>query len=93
MLGERISKLREERGLSQVELAKRVGKSKQSISNWENNYILPSIEMLIQLSTVFHVSCDYLLGLDDRKYIEIDGLSDMEITHIQQLVDDIRFHK
>lgn len=90
MLGERIAKLRESRGLSQVELAKRIGKSKQSISNWENDNILPSIEMLICLSRFFGVSCDYLLELDDRKYLEVDGLSDVELSHIQMIIEDIR---
>ena len=93
MLGERIAALRESRGLSQVELARRMGKSKQSISNWENNNILPSIEMLISLSQFFRVSCDYLLELDDRKYLEIDGLSDTELSHIQMIIEDIRRSK
>lgn len=93
MLGDRISELRESRGLSQVELAKRIGKSKQSISNWENNNVLPSIEMLMCLSRLFNVSCDYLLELDDRRYLEADGLSDSEISHIQQIIEDIRRNK
>lgn len=80
-------------GMSQVELAKRLGKSKQSISNWENNNVLPSIEMLMCLSKIFNVSCDYLLELDNRRYLETDGLSDSEVSHIQQIIDDIRRSK
>jgi transcriptional regulator with XRE-family HTH domain len=93
MLGDRISELRESRGLTQVDLAKRIGKSKQSISNWENNNILPSIEMLVYLSKFFNVSCDYLLELDNRRYLETDGLSESEICHIQQIIEDIRRNK
>lgn len=43
MLGERIRELRESRGFSQADLAQLLGKSKQSISDWGNNNILPSI--------------------------------------------------
>lgn len=90
MLGERIRELRESRGFSQADLAQFLGKSKQSISNWENNNILPSIEMLMRLSRFFSVSCDYLLELDERKYLEIHGLSEQEIAHIQMIIEDIR---
>lgn len=90
MLGERIKKLRESRGFSQTDLANYLGKSKQSISNWENNNILPSIEMLMRLASFFSVSCDYLLELDERKYLEINGLSEQEIAHVQMIVEDIR---
>ena len=90
MLNERIKQLRTERGLSQVDLAKILNVSKQSISNWENDNIQPSIEMLIKLSRVFSVSTDFLLGEDSRKYLEITGLSEKYIRHIQQIIDDMK---
>ncbi len=90
MLNERIKQLRTERGLSQVDLAKILNVSKQSISNWENDNIQPSIEMLIKLSRVFSVSTDFLLGEDSRKYLEITGLSEKYIPHIQQIIDDMK---
>lgn len=89
MLNERLRCLREARGMTQVELAKILGVSKQSVSNWENDNIQPSIEILIKLSGIFSVSADYLLGTDDRKYIEITGLTENEIAHIQQIICDI----
>ena len=57
MLNQRIRLLRQSRNMSQVELAKRLNVTKQSVSNWENDNIQPSIEMLIKLSEVFSVSC------------------------------------
>lgn len=90
MLGERVYELRVQRGMSQVELAHLLNKSKQSISNWENNNILPSIDMLIQLSQIFQVSCDYLLDLDDRRFLEVTGLTGEQLAHVQLIVDDIR---
>lgn len=90
---ERIRQLRQARGISQVELSAALDVTKQSVSNWENNNIQPSIDILIRLSQYFSVSRDYILGLDERKYIEITGLTDKEVTHIQQIIDDIKNRK
>ena len=90
MFGERLYQLRTQRGLSQAELASHLNKSKQSVSNWENDNILPSIDVLVTLAKYFAVSCDYLLELDDRKYLEVTGLTEKELTHVQLIIDDIR---
>lgn len=90
MLNQQIRNLRLNRKMSQVELAKCLGVSKQSVSNWENDNIQPSIEMLIKLSKVFSVSTDYLLGLDEMECLDISGLSPEIISHIRQIIDDFR---
>ncbi len=89
-MNERIKQLRTERGLSQVELAEKLGVSKQSVSNWENDNILPSIEMLLKISHIFSVSTDYLLGEDSRQFLEVTGLKQEYIPHIQQIIDDLK---
>ena len=81
--------LREERNLSQVQLAQALHVSKQSVSNWENNNILPSIEVLLQIAAYFSVSTDYLLGLDHRRYLEISGLTPSQLAHIQLVIQDL----
>lgn len=53
MLGQNIRMLRQARGLSQVDLGKRLNVSKQSISNWENDNIMPSVETLVQMADFF----------------------------------------
>lgn len=88
-LNENIRKLRQARSLSQVDLAKALGVTKQSISNWENDNIQPSIDMLVRIAAFFSVSTDYLLGLDQRQYIEITGLSEEQIAHVAVIIDDI----
>lgn len=89
MFNERLRELRTARNITQVELAKSLSVSKQSISNWENDNILPSIEMLVKIADYFSVSTDYLLGLDDKKYLEITGLSETNIAHLQQIINDM----
>ena len=76
--------------MSQVELANRLGVTKQSVSNWENDNIQPSIEMLMRLASVFSVSTDYILGIEQREYLDVSGLSKEVIAHIRQIVDDLR---
>ena len=90
MLGTRIKELRKEFGLSQVELAARMEVTKQTISNWENENIQPSIDMLVGLANVFNVTTDYLLGLDDVPRLSIEGLPLSFAAHLAQLIDDFR---
>lgn len=89
MFGDMIKRLRQSHNLNQVQLANSLNVSKQTISNWENNNILPSIEMLVRIAEYFSVSTDYLLELDSRRYIEITGLSDQQLAHIQMIIGDI----
>lgn len=67
-LGEKIFKLRKEKGFSQEDLAEHVGTTRQAISKWENNQGYPETEKLLQLSNIFEVSIDYLLK--DEKMIK-----------------------
>ncbi|MDE7164154.1 MAG: helix-turn-helix domain-containing protein [Clostridiales bacterium] len=89
MLNENIKRLRTANNLTQVELAADLGVSKQCVSNWENDYIQPSIEMLIKIAKYFKVSTDFLLDLNDKTQINVDGLNDKEIAHIRLIVDDL----
>lgn len=90
MLNQRIREVRQARGMSQVELAGRLGVTKQSVSNWENDNIQPSIEMLVKLAQTLAVSTDYLLGLDGRKTLDVSGLSPQAVGHLQLLIEDIK---
>lgn len=90
MLNENIKKLRMALNISQVELAKKLGVSKQSVSNWENDNIQPSIDMLIKIAKCLNVSTDFLLGLKVEKTIDVTDLSDSQIAHIKQIIDDIK---
>lgn len=89
MLNQRIRQLRQARSMSQVDLAKRLNVTKQSVSNWENDNIQPSIEMLVKLSAVFSVSTDYLLGLDSSEHLDVSGLPEEVVAHLRLLVEDL----
>ena len=95
MIAERLRCLRRSRELSQVQLARGLGVGKQSISNWENDNIMPSVEMLERMASFFVVTTDYLLGREEDVdeglvLVDVTGLSRREIEHIRQLVEDLR---
>ena len=91
MLGEQIRSLRIARKMTQVQLAKKLGVSKQTVSNWENDNVPPSIEMLRKVAKALSCSSDYLLELDtSRSVLDITSLSTEQIAHIQQIIDDLR---
>lgn len=90
MLGQRINELRTAFGWSQVQLAEKLNISKQTVSNWENENIQPSVEMLVRIAKLFHVSTDYLLGIDAIKTISTEGLPIEFVAHLVQLMEDYR---
>ena len=89
MLNDRIKELRKAFGISQVELAKALNVSKQCVSNWENDNVLPSIDMLVKLAKYFNVTTDYLLCLAEKDMVDLSGLSEGERAHIKLLIKDL----
>ena len=68
----RLSLLRKNYGMSQSELAEKLGVTQQTISKYENGSREPDTETLKLLSSIFNVSIDYLLGNADKKEPEIN---------------------
>lgn len=59
--GEKLFKLRKEKGFSQEALAEKLNTTRQAISKWENNQGYPETEKLLMLSNIFELSVDDLL--------------------------------
>jgi len=62
MLKERLRQLRKENGLTQKELAEKIGVLNYRIYDWENGRSEPSLDDLVLLAQALDVSTDYLLG-------------------------------
>jgi len=60
--GQRLAALRKEKGLTQNDIADKVGITAQAVSKWENDQASPDIDILIKLSEIFDISLDELLG-------------------------------
>lgn len=90
MFGERIKKVRIANKLTQVEFADALRVSKQTVSNWENNEAVPGIDLLRTIAEKYDITSDYLLELDNRYIINIDDLPIEIVTHIQQVINDMK---
>ena len=90
MLGDRIREIRLAKKINQVELAKRLGVTKQSVSNWENENIQPSIDMLSKIADALSVTTDYLLSRENKRYIDVTGIPETVIQNIQEIIEQIR---
>lgn len=95
MFAVRLKRLRLSIALNQVQLADKLGVKKQSISNWENDNIMPSVDMLVKIADFFGVTTDYLLGREIHEQeapqpLDVTGLTERQIEHIRVLIDDFR---
>lgn len=86
-LAEKIKTLREKLGITQAELARRLGITRSSVNGWEMGLSVPSTPILVELSQTFNVSVDYLLGLKHEKVIHVDSLSPKEVAVLVELVN------
>lgn len=89
-MGDKLKSLRIEKKLTQKQVADRIGLAISAVSSYESGTRSPSYEVLVRLAHIYHVSCDYLLGMTDKRNIDVTGLSDAEIEVVSLLVDMLR---
>lgn len=65
MFAERLKALRTEKGLTQVELAEKLGVSKGTVGMWETGKRMPSFETVDEMTSIFDKRMDYILGYTD----------------------------
>lgn len=76
--------------MTQADLAKRLSITKSVVSYYELQERTPSPDVLIQLADIFHVTTDYLLGIDHRKMIDISDLSDEDMRFLLITIETLR---
>lgn len=89
-MGEKLRSLRIENNLTQKQVADRIGLAISAVSSYESGSRYPTYDTLIKLARMFHVSTDYLLGIADKRNIDVTGLDDEDVGLISQLVDKLR---
>ena len=98
MMKTRLKQLRQEKELTQTELANKLNISQGSVAMYESGKRIPENNVLILLSKFFDVSTDYLLGLTDiRKYSEdilafnsTEGLTEDDLRIVHQMIQNLR---
>ncbi len=89
--GDSLKELRKKSGLTQQQLADKIWVTKASISYYEKSERIPSPEVLVKLAEAFHVSTDYLLGVEKcQRYLDVSDLTEEDINLLQHVIDTLR---
>ena len=89
-MGQRLKLLRNQNKLTQKQVADRLGLAVSAVSSYESGVRFPPYQTLAKLASMYHVSCDYLIGIPGARTIDVSGLDDKEIDIITQTVDLLR---
>ena len=90
MTADRIRALREARGWTQAELARRLNITRNGVNSWEQGLSMPSPACLFDLAKLFSVSTDYLLGVERLEMVNVTGLDEKDVAILVQLADRLR---
>ena len=90
--GTRLKTLRKQAGMTQKELAERIGVTKSVVSFYELKERAPSPDVLIKCASIFRVSTDYLLGLKEMETLDISGLSVDDVAILRMMAERMRKH-
>lgn len=90
MVSDRIKFLREEKGITQSDLAKQLGITRSSVYAWEMGISVPSTQYIVELAHLFKVSTDYLLCVDRTVTVGLEGLTESDIQMIHSLIKHLK---
>lgn len=85
-IAENIGNLREKHDMKQSDLARRMKVSRSSVNAWEMGISVPTTEKIVELSQIFHTTSDYLLGISDTEYINLENYNNTEKEFIYRLL-------
>jgi transcriptional regulator with XRE-family HTH domain len=87
--GQQLKALRQNKGLSQDTLAGMLFVTRQSVSQWENDRAMPSVDLLVKLSGIFEISVDELLGKPPAEEKPVAGfVTENSIKNIKKAIKD-----
>lgn len=86
MIGDKIRELREAAEYSQAQLAKKLDVTRSSVNAWEMGLSTPTTQYIVAMSKLFHVSADYILGIEAKRSLVLDEYSEEEIALVVNLL-------
>lgn len=93
MISEKIRMLREQAGYSQAQLAKILDVTRSSVNAWEMGLSTPTTQYIVMLARLFHVSADYILGIEGERSISLRNCTEEEITLLLNLLRYFEEHR
>jgi transcriptional regulator with XRE-family HTH domain len=64
---DKLKRARKDKGITQIQLARMIGKDRHSVGNWETDLSFPNAQKLKRICEILDISADYLLGLTNEK--------------------------
>ena len=89
-MGQRLKLLRNQNKFTQKQVADRLGLAVSAVSSYESGGRFPPYQTFVKLASMYHVSCDYLIGVPCSRTIDVSDLDEDEILVISQTVDLLR---
>lgn len=86
MISDTIKVLRERANISQSILAKKLDVTRSSVNAWEMGLSTPTTQYVVAMAKLFHVSTDYLLGMETKTSINLDGYTQEEVELLYSLI-------
>ena len=77
-LGSRLKELRKKFNLTQEQVAVKLDLTKSSVYSYENNIRRPPNDVIKQFCLLYNVSADFLMGINNREYICVDGMTESQ---------------
>lgn len=93
MISDNIKRLRENAGLSQSALARKLGVTRASVNAWEMELSAPTAQYLVALAQLFHTTTDDILGLESEEQIVLRDMDEQEKRLVYDLVSYIAARK
>lgn len=93
MTAEKIKALRDAKGWTQADLARKLSITRNGVNSWEQGLSMPSPAYLVDLARVLSVSTDYLLGIESNASVNVPGLDDKDVAVLAELADRLRNRK
>lgn len=88
--GTTLRTLRKQAGLSQKQLAERIGVTKSVVSYYELSERIPSPEVLVKIAGAFHVTTDYLLGREAKVIVDVSDMPYEDVELLKSIANALR---
>ena len=86
MIYDTIKTLRQQSDMTQTELARKLDVTRSSVNAWEMGISTPSVQNIVELAAIFHVTTDTILGVSSSQTLDIGSLTEEQQKLVALLV-------
>ena len=90
MISDKIREIRNQNGMTQTDLGKRLSVTRASVNAWEMGISVPSVQLLVEMSKLFKVTVDYLLDLEQSLKIDVGDLNNEQKEIIFDIINQFK---